>query len=55
MFLGSYYGTVIRTEDFADFYKQLQTRCTIRGFNRALVVVLPKAPSPGPSGWRCSS
>ena len=40
-------GDAAATEDFASFYKELQTLCTVRGFDRALVVVLPDAvPSP---------
>jgi hypothetical protein len=40
-------GDAAAIEDFASFYKELQTLCTVRGFDRALVVVLPEyAPSP---------
>ena len=41
-------GDAARVEDFAAFYKELQTRCTIRGFDRALVVVQPESAVPGP-------
>ena len=35
-------------EDFASFYRELQTLCTVRGFDRALVVVLPEYAVPSP-------
>jgi hypothetical protein len=35
-------GDAANTEDFASFYKELQTLCALRGFDRALVVVLPE-------------
>jgi hypothetical protein len=34
------------------FYKELQTRCTTRGFDRALVVVMPESDSPSPERLR---
>lgn len=41
-------GDAAGTEDFAAFYKELQTLCTVRGFDRALVVVLPEYAVPSP-------
>lgn len=41
-------GDAADAEEFASFYKELQTRCTTRGFDRALVVVLPEGNVPGP-------
>jgi hypothetical protein len=35
-------------EEFANFYRELQRRCTTGGFTRALVVVLPESAVPGP-------
>lgn len=39
-------GAAADTEEFAAFYKELQTLCTARGFDRALVVVAPGDPVP---------
>ena len=41
-------GDAASTEEFADFYRELQTLCTVRGFDRALVVVLPEYAVPSP-------
>ena len=41
-------GEAAAIEDFASFYKELQTLCTVRGFDRALVVVLPEYAVPSP-------
>lgn len=35
-------GDAAVIEDFASFYKELQTFCSVRGLHRALVVVLPE-------------
>jgi hypothetical protein len=37
-------------EEFASFYRELQARCLVRGFERALVVVRPEEAVPG-SDW----
>jgi hypothetical protein len=41
-------GDAADLEDFETFYKELQTLCTVRGFKRALVVVLPEYGLPTP-------
>jgi hypothetical protein len=41
-------GDAADAEDFASFYKELQTLCKVRGFDRALVVVLPEYAVPSP-------
>jgi hypothetical protein len=41
-------GDAAGAEDFASFYRELQTLCTVRGFDRALVVVLPEYAVPSP-------
>jgi hypothetical protein len=41
-------GDAADPEQFASFYRELQARCASRGFDRALVVVLPEGDAPGP-------
>lgn len=41
-------GDTADMQEFASFYLELQTRCTVRGFDRALVVVRPEHEGPGP-------
>jgi hypothetical protein len=41
-------GGAADAEEFASFYRQLQTRCASGGFRRALVVVIPENQAPGP-------
>lgn len=47
-YLRAVIGDAAAVEDFVALYKELQTRCTIRGFDRALVVVMPESAAPGP-------
>lgn len=47
-YLRAVIGDSAGVEDLMSFYKELQTRCTIRGFSRALVVVQPESAVPGP-------
>jgi hypothetical protein len=35
-------------DEFASLYRELQTRCAVRGLDRALVVVHPESEAPGP-------
>jgi hypothetical protein len=39
-------GDAASVEDFAAFYRELQERCTARGCDRALVVVVPESEVP---------
>jgi hypothetical protein len=41
-------GDAAGTEDFAAFFRELKILCTVRGFDRALVVVLPDYAVPSP-------
>ena len=41
-------GADAAIEDFANFYRELQTHCTIRGIHRALVIVAPRSLVPSP-------
>ena len=47
-YLRAVIGDAAGPEDFAAFYKELQTLCKVRGFDRALVVVLPEYAVPSP-------
>jgi hypothetical protein len=41
-------GDGAKPDEFAAFYRELQMRCALRGFERALVVVRPEHDVPGP-------
>jgi hypothetical protein len=47
-YLRAVIGDAADLAEFENFYRELQTRCTARGFQRALVVVLPESDAPGP-------
>jgi hypothetical protein len=47
-YLRAVVGDATKSDDFGAFYRELQTRCTLRGFHRALVVMLPENDVPGP-------
>ena len=47
-YLRAVIGDGADSEEFASFYRELQARCMVRGFERALVVVLPESEAPGP-------
>ena len=47
-YLRAVIGDGADAEEFASFYRELQTRCATSGFSRALVVVLPESDVPGP-------
>jgi hypothetical protein len=41
-------GDEASVDDFVAFYQELEQRCTERGYDRALVVVVPETQVPGP-------
>ena len=41
-------GDQASVNDFVAFYQELQRRCTERGCDRALVIVVPETAMPGP-------
>ena len=45
-------GDKATLDDFTGFYHELKRRCSERGCNRALVVVLPEDATPGPERLR---
>ena len=47
-YLRAVIGADAATDEFVEFYRELQQRCATRGLDRALVVVLPEAAVPGP-------
>ena len=47
-YLRAVIGDSADADEFASFYRELQTRCASGGLDRALVVVLPESAVPGP-------
>jgi hypothetical protein len=47
-YLRAVIGDQAGLEDFLGFYREVQARCAIRGFDRALVIVKPEHGIPGP-------
>ena len=47
-YLRAVIGDAAGMDEFVSLYKELQSRCRSRGFDRALVVVIPEVEFPGP-------